>query len=136
MNLLKLQENSLYMMYHFSGCGGYSIADSGTISSPSYPSPYPSNSNCTYQIQVLGKRQIHLVFQSFNLFKVNAGSSCVDDGDYIEVIFDFREYFTNVSSLYIHEYCLLFNEGKGCDSNTIANVQTFCKLGKLSRLNT
>jgi hypothetical protein len=40
----------------------------GTISSPNYPQPYPSRSQCRYEFQGRGKERVQLTFKEFNLY--------------------------------------------------------------------
>ncbi|XP_060523819.1 suppressor of lurcher protein 1 [Cylas formicarius] len=41
----------------------------GTISSPLYPSPYPSKTTCRYEFQGRGKERVRIVFHDFNLYQ-------------------------------------------------------------------
>jgi len=51
----KLCSHDLYIMYYHAAraeCGGIFSGVNGTISSPNYPSPYPTYTYCKYQITV------------------------------------------------------------------------------------
>nr|XP_016847715.1 PREDICTED: deleted in malignant brain tumors 1 protein [Anolis carolinensis] len=48
-------------------CGGFLGHQSGTIQSPFYPSNYPNNADCTWQIQVESNSRITLTFQNLQL---------------------------------------------------------------------
>nr|XP_060623012.1 deleted in malignant brain tumors 1 protein [Anolis sagrei ordinatus] len=48
-------------------CGGFLQHQSGTIQSPFYPSNYPNNANCIWQIQVGSNSRITLTFQNLQL---------------------------------------------------------------------
>ncbi|KAI4575387.1 hypothetical protein MJG53_011590 [Ovis ammon polii x Ovis aries] len=56
------------------GCGGIFQAPSGEIHSPNYPSPYRSNTDCTWVIQV---EKHHRVLLNFTDFDLDPQDSCV-----------------------------------------------------------
>lgn len=45
-------------------CGGYLGNPSGTLQSPFYPSSYPNNADCVWEIQVGGNIHITLTVQT------------------------------------------------------------------------
>lgn len=54
-----------------STCDQLFVSDAGkngTLSSPQYPSPYPSRSHCRYDFQGRGKERIQIVFTDFDLY--------------------------------------------------------------------
>ncbi|KAH0623682.1 hypothetical protein JD844_006723 [Phrynosoma platyrhinos] len=67
-------------------CGGHLSGPSGSFSTPLYPSNYPSNSRCVWDIQVAENHQVELLFEDFVL---EITSRC---------IFDFIEIFDGISS--------------------------------------
>lgn len=56
------------------GCGGIFQAPSGEIHSPNYPSPYRSNTECTWLIQV---EKNHRVLLNFTDFDLEPQDSCI-----------------------------------------------------------
>lgn len=56
------------------GCGGIFQAPSGEIHSPNYPSPYRSNTECTWVIQV---EKHHRVLLNFTDFDLEPQDSCI-----------------------------------------------------------
>uniref|UniRef100_A0A671G8C4 Cubilin n=1 Tax=Rhinolophus ferrumequinum TaxID=59479 RepID=A0A671G8C4_RHIFE len=56
------------------GCGGIFQAPSGEIHSPNYPSPYRSNTECSWVIQV---ERHHRVLLNFTDFDLEAQDSCI-----------------------------------------------------------
>ena len=56
------------------GCGGIFQAPSGEIHSPNYPSPYRSNTDCTWVIQV---EKHHRVLLNFTDFDLEPQDSCI-----------------------------------------------------------
>ena len=65
------------------GCGGHFYAADGIIRSPLYPNSYKSNSDCVYSIEIPSKKQVHLGFNKFDLYKTNGTDA--EQGDYVEV---------------------------------------------------
>ncbi|KAM7133960.1 scavenger receptor cysteine-rich domain-containing protein DMBT1-like [Macrochelys suwanniensis] len=63
--------------YH---CGGHLSGFSGTFSSPNYPSYYPNNARCTWEIQVEYNSYVNLVFDHVEL---EPRSNC--SHDFIEI---------------------------------------------------
>ncbi|XP_072480832.1 scavenger receptor cysteine-rich domain-containing protein DMBT1 [Notamacropus eugenii] len=61
-------------------CGGFLSSASGSFSSPSYPSYYPNNVTCVWEIVVNYSSRINL---GFNQLQLEAHSSCIYD--YIEI---------------------------------------------------
>ncbi|XP_027695577.1 deleted in malignant brain tumors 1 protein [Vombatus ursinus] len=61
-------------------CGGFFFTASGSFSSPSYPSYYPNNVNCVWQIEVNYTSRINLAFDHLQL---EAHNSCAYD--YLEI---------------------------------------------------
>uniref|UniRef100_A0A493SXC1 CUB domain-containing protein n=1 Tax=Anas platyrhynchos platyrhynchos TaxID=8840 RepID=A0A493SXC1_ANAPP len=59
-------------------CGGLLSRSSGTIQSPLYPSNYPDNANCLWEIQVMNNFRIALTFRTIHL-----QGGC--QNDYIEI---------------------------------------------------
>nr|XP_038037174.1 deleted in malignant brain tumors 1 protein [Anas platyrhynchos] len=59
-------------------CGGLLSRSSGTIQSPLYPSNYPDNANCLWEIQVMNNFRIALTFRTIQL-----QGGC--QNDYIEI---------------------------------------------------
>ncbi|KAI8771823.1 bone morphogenetic protein 1 [Biomphalaria glabrata] len=66
-------------------CGGYIYAENGTITSPSYPEPYPPNKHCVWKIVAPNDHKINLNFTHFDIEGHNQGceydSLSVDRGD-------------------------------------------------------
>jgi hypothetical protein len=48
-------------------CSGAFTTETGTITSPKYPSSYDSNDDCTYSIEVTGLHDIQLTFEDFGM---------------------------------------------------------------------
>lgn len=44
------------------------VSKNGSITSPSYPAPYPSRTTCRYEFQGRGRERVQIVFHDFNLF--------------------------------------------------------------------
>ncbi|GLV41236.1 Sol1 [Carabus blaptoides fortunei] len=44
------------------------VVKNGSISSPSYPAPYPPRSHCRYDFQGRGRERVQVVFSDFNLY--------------------------------------------------------------------
>lgn len=44
------------------------MSKNGTITTPSYPAPYPAKVNCRYEFRGRGKERIQVIFQDFNLY--------------------------------------------------------------------
>ncbi|XP_062989331.1 deleted in malignant brain tumors 1 protein-like [Elgaria multicarinata webbii] len=65
--------------YH---CGGFLPYSNGIIESPFYPSNYPNNADCVWEIQVGSNYLITLAFQSLSL-EVCSGYGC--SCDYVEI---------------------------------------------------
>ncbi|XP_065408356.1 deleted in malignant brain tumors 1 protein [Chrysemys picta bellii] len=63
--------------YH---CGGYLSGSSGTFSSPNYPSYYPSNARCIWEIQVQYNGYVHVQFDHVAL---EPDTNCTHD--FIEI---------------------------------------------------
>ncbi|KAL7057702.1 hypothetical protein AAHC03_016766 [Spirometra sp. Aus1] len=61
-------------------CGGQIKGNNGTISSPSYPNPYPPNKECTWKIKVPARSFITLTFNSFD---IEQQANCTYD--YLEI---------------------------------------------------
>ncbi|CAH1186141.1 unnamed protein product [Phyllotreta striolata] len=57
----------------------------GSITSPSYPSPYPAKTTCTYEFQGRGKERVQVAFHDFNLYVPNGNSKNCDDADSLGV---------------------------------------------------
>ncbi|CAH1102418.1 unnamed protein product [Psylliodes chrysocephalus] len=57
----------------------------GTITSPSYPSPYPAKTTCTYEFQGRGKERVQVVFQDFSLYIPNGNSKNCDNSDSLSI---------------------------------------------------
>ena len=53
------------------GCDEYHTSTNGSISSPNYPGAYPSNSDCTYIIDIPGASAITITFQDRFLLEAN-----------------------------------------------------------------
>ncbi|XP_070174131.1 cubilin-like [Littorina saxatilis] len=74
-------------MYRMAACGGVFTQPTGRIVTPTYPSPYASNSNCTWFITVDTANIIALKFSIFNL-EANARCSydylAVYDGESLD----------------------------------------------------
>uniref|UniRef100_A0A8B9BPY4 CUB and zona pellucida like domains 1 n=1 Tax=Anser brachyrhynchus TaxID=132585 RepID=A0A8B9BPY4_9AVES len=81
MPVANLCESHLYGFF-FSArkyfCGGLLSRSSGTIQSPFYPSNYPDNANCLWEIQVMNNFRIMITFRSIQL-----QGGC--QNDYIEI---------------------------------------------------
>lgn len=56
------------------GCGGIFQAPSGEIHSPNYPSPYRSNTDCSWVIRV---ERHHRVLLNFTDFDLEPQDSCI-----------------------------------------------------------
>ena len=63
-------------------CGGSFNGPNGNVSSPNYPNNYPSNSNCTYTIEV---EPGHVVFISFSDLQLEGDYGDNNCWDFIEV---------------------------------------------------
>ncbi|XP_037833029.1 ST14 transmembrane serine protease matriptase b isoform X2 [Kryptolebias marmoratus] len=63
------------------GCGGRLTADKGSVSSPFYPSNYPPQSWCEWNIEVSKEKFVKVQFETF--FVGNESKNCV--GDYVMV---------------------------------------------------
>lgn len=50
------------------------LSKNGTISSLSYPAPYPTRITCRYVFQGRGKERVQIIFQDFNLYHTNEES--------------------------------------------------------------
>ncbi|XP_061769737.1 procollagen C-endopeptidase enhancer b isoform X1 [Nerophis ophidion] len=61
-------------------CGGHLVVDSGIVASEGFPSPYKSNTKCTWYITV---PEGHVVMLSFRLFDMEAEPTC--RYDYLDV---------------------------------------------------
>uniref|UniRef100_A0A8C3F269 CUB domain-containing protein n=1 Tax=Chrysemys picta bellii TaxID=8478 RepID=A0A8C3F269_CHRPI len=59
--------------YH---CGGYLSGSSGTFSSPNYPSYYPSNARCIWEIQVQYNGYVHVQFDHVSYTSTLLGRIC------------------------------------------------------------
>ncbi|KAK9739230.1 CUB domain [Popillia japonica] len=57
------------------------ISKNGTLSSLSYPTPYPTRITCRYEFQGRGKERVQIVFQDFNLYQTNEDSKDCDNQD-------------------------------------------------------
>ncbi|KAI4459491.1 cubilin [Holotrichia oblita] len=57
------------------------ISKNGTLSSLSYPTPYPARITCRYEFQGRGKERVQIVFQDFNLYQTNEDSKDCDNQD-------------------------------------------------------
>ncbi|XP_064419185.1 deleted in malignant brain tumors 1 protein-like [Latimeria chalumnae] len=57
-------------------CGEYLSHPAGSLYSPNYPSPYPNNARCTWQIKVPTNRRVVLKFLEFRL---ETSNNCVYD---------------------------------------------------------
>ncbi|KAL2714534.1 suppressor of lurcher protein 1 isoform X1 [Vespula squamosa] len=44
------------------------LTKTGVVTSPGYPNPYPSRTNCKYDFQGRGKERVQVIFQDFNLY--------------------------------------------------------------------
>ncbi|KAM4718445.1 cubilin [Anableps anableps] len=59
--------------YSFSECGGWQTGDGGVLSSPNYPSMYPSPSRCAWLLEApIG----HTISLSFSYFNLEAHTTC------------------------------------------------------------
>ncbi|XP_076437271.1 cubilin-like isoform X2 [Babylonia areolata] len=63
-------------------CGGTIRATQGVIQSPSYPSNYPTGSNCTWRVRVPSGRTIAVRFNG--TFSVSSSSGC--NSDYVQLL--------------------------------------------------
>ncbi|XP_054609595.1 procollagen C-endopeptidase enhancer b isoform X2 [Dunckerocampus dactyliophorus] len=61
-------------------CGGHLVVDSGIVASEGFPSPYKSNTKCTWYITV---PEGHVVMLSFRLFDLEAEPTC--RYDYLDI---------------------------------------------------
>ena len=86
------------------GCGGVRRDDSGTISSPGFPNPYPANSNCEWFVDVPTTKRIRITFKSVELY-----GSCTD----------FVEVYDGVSEDYADSRL-----AKACGTDVPSPVQT------------
>uniref|UniRef100_A0A673AMU3 Cubilin n=1 Tax=Sphaeramia orbicularis TaxID=375764 RepID=A0A673AMU3_9TELE len=59
--------------YLFSECGGWQTGEGGMLSSPNYPSVYPSPSRCAWLLEAPAG---HTITISFSYFNLEAHSSC------------------------------------------------------------
>ncbi|XP_057664757.1 suppressor of lurcher protein 1 isoform X2 [Diorhabda carinulata] len=57
----------------------------GTIISPSYPSPYPAKTTCSYEFQGRGKERVQIVFHDFSLYLPNGNAKNCDNSDSLTV---------------------------------------------------
>uniref|UniRef100_A0A8C3F4L8 Scavenger receptor cysteine-rich domain-containing protein DMBT1 n=1 Tax=Chrysemys picta bellii TaxID=8478 RepID=A0A8C3F4L8_CHRPI len=69
----------IYLPYYYH-CGGYLSGSSGTFSSPNYPSYYPSNARCIWEIQVQYNGYVHVQFDHVAL---EPDTNCTHD--FIEI---------------------------------------------------
>ncbi|KAJ8276925.1 hypothetical protein GJAV_G00069430 [Gymnothorax javanicus] len=60
-------------MYNFSNCGGLQTGEGGVISSPGFPSNYPSLSRCAWLLEA---PEGHTITLTFTFFQVEAHSQC------------------------------------------------------------
>lgn len=73
--VLCIRDSSHYWIgFPSTGCGGIFQAPSGEIHSPNYPSPYRSNTECSWVIQV---ERHHRVLLNFTDFDLEAQDSCI-----------------------------------------------------------
>jgi len=80
-------------------CGGVYVEQSGNITSPYFPDPYPHNKECVYVIRQPEGSTITLTFQRFNL-EGSSSNRCVHD--YLEV-FDIRPHIHLMyNKVYMH----------------------------------
>ena len=80
----------------FQECGGIlPIATSGEIKSPSYPSPYPPNLNCIWQIQVTAGHQVTATYKDID---IEPSSRCIKD--YVRI-----QNGASASSPVLNTYC-------------------------------
>ncbi|PVD35988.1 hypothetical protein C0Q70_02958 [Pomacea canaliculata] len=63
-------------------CGGSLVIPTGIISSPSYPSNYPSNSNCTWNVRVTVGRTVNVQFNG--TFNIPSTVNC--SSDYVQLL--------------------------------------------------
>lgn len=63
------------------GCGGTLTGFTGTITSPNYPEPYGSNSDCNYKISVSAGSKVQLSFLDLEL--EDTGEDC--NFDFLQV---------------------------------------------------
>ena len=71
----------------FSDTNGFIItgSDEGRTSTPSYPGPYPPNSDLTWTINVDPKYRVTLTFNDFDLEDKDADGQCTSD---VVVVYD------------------------------------------------
>ncbi|CAG0892089.1 unnamed protein product [Cyprideis torosa] len=67
-------------------CGGSLMSQSGYLTSPNFPSPYPPRTTCEWTVMVRWGRTIQMEFTDFNL----GGSSGNCNRDYVTVRFEAR----------------------------------------------
>jgi len=72
-------------------CGGNLTERNGNFTSPGYPNDYPTNVNCTWEIQVPSGHVILLFFTSFNV-EYNSGYVCSDFVDVYDHYATFDNY--------------------------------------------
>ncbi|XP_055294887.1 tolloid-like protein 2 [Sitodiplosis mosellana] len=88
-----------------SGCGGmFTNAQSGTISSPNYPQPYPADMQCDYSIQVARGSTIKLVVTDL-IMETSLDCSY----DYI-AIHDGPNAGSKLLGIYCHQYRIVFKQ--------------------------
>jgi cubilin len=59
-----------------SGCGGQLSDESGVITSPNYPGPYPSSTECIWTVQLAPGKRINVTIDDLN---VESHSNCQYD---------------------------------------------------------
>ena len=67
-------------------CGGTLVGVNGMITSPGYPSQYPSSTTCEWVVRGPRFHYISFIFNDLDLDQLEDGASCGDgSGDYIEI---------------------------------------------------
>lgn len=77
---LWIEQNKL-MELIFVECGRQTTELNGTLSSPGYPSNYPSNADCIWVISAPSGHYIELTFKVFDIYKEGRGCRY----DYVEI---------------------------------------------------
>ncbi|XP_060075561.1 cubilin-like [Ylistrum balloti] len=80
---LGVAQSGFKAMYKIGDCGGRVYGMSGSITSPNYPTNYPSNSHCVWDIEAPTGHYITFTITNFNLeYSYNCDT---DDVDFLEI---------------------------------------------------
>ncbi|XP_073483588.1 scavenger receptor cysteine-rich domain-containing protein DMBT1 [Aquarana catesbeiana] len=71
-----ISQHPQWTTQHYTSCGGHIMQFSGVITSPNFPSDYPPNSFCLWEIETSREYRVELTFTHFQL---ETSSNCVYD---------------------------------------------------------